>query len=554
MELISNQNTTISGNVPKIVETPSGLIINTQVYNKATLQPYPMNFFAYHTDFKHLLLKTRIDWNNDINESGYGALIYCHRVRNQPSLWINQKDPTKFYTLARNFAYISGYDNIILRYMSETKDNKISYLQSACPYSNYNINSNNSNSNRAKNDLNILCETENYFIAERKCQDVNHGGTNALYRYNTEQLLRISKTNLTSYTIALELQYWNNVNNDTFIENNAAGIWTYFYYLESKPNSEIVYLMRRWKSNIVVYKYDATTNVLTQLHSYSNNNYRTISNAVKVEDYYYALVDNYVAGDTVEHKYGFLKFRLDISTDTVTSEIISINVNSYDSMVTRDYLAPVVNSLETFTVNGKNYIICTMFATNYLQSATYHFHATLRQENDGTFTVVDYVPLGDGCRGVLYYVDPTTCIFLLRNSYAFYAFDSTSERYVLTHTSPGIYKTIGFDTMNRFYALTTGYAVEMLTYYSPVTLKADFEEEIYNKVSDKVNTVVYYYAKNFANEYINVNVTLTLTGGAVFTDNGTQTMKINTSDTGVKSLPVTINGSGRIQVSITQTT
>lgn len=560
MELISNQATTISGNVPKIVETPNNLIINTQVYDKATLQPLPMKFSAYHTQFIHLLLKTRIDWNNDINESGKGAIIYCHKVSNQPSLWISKKDPNKFYTLARyhnGFTYgdVSFYDDVILRYMSESEDNEISYLQSVCPYNNYGLNYDNSANNRTTNDLNIICETDNYFIAERKAQKYETGGTNNPYAYSCSQLLRINKTSLTSYTIVLEnyihsayMGYGSSLENSRMITD-------YYYYLESKPNSEIVYLLARWKSNLVVYKYDAITNTLTTLFTYSNNNYRTISNAVKIGDYYYALVDNYVAGDTIEHKYGFLKFRLNIDTDTVTEEIISIDIGSYSEMVTRDYMISVVNSLETFTVNNKNYIICTMFATNYLQSAIYHFHATMRLEDDGTFIVTDYIPFSIGCRGVLYYIQPTTCVFLLKNSFAFYTFDSTAEKYVPTYVSPGIYKTIGFDMLNRFYALSTDYAVEMLTYYSPAVLKADFKDEIYDKTdSEAINTTVSIYAKNFTNEYINTNVTLALIGDVVFTDNGEKTIETNTSDAGVKEIPVIINGSGRIQVLIAQTT
>lgn len=550
MELIPSSNTTLTTHTPKIIETPNNLIINSQHYNKATLQPIPMKFTSWACQFKHLLLKTRVDWNNDA--SAAGTIVSCHRPINEPSLWISKDNPNRFYTLSNHASYNTAYDDKIIRYLEEN-DSQINFLQSAICYNNYGINAETDSRWRAKNDLNILCETNNYFIAMRKTQHYSRGLNNSdsRYGYSGIQLLRISKTSLTSYTIVQE-SYYRGDTNDVSNENSFYLCGNY-YYLESKPSSEIVYLAKRWKSSIQILKYDATTNIITGLHTYTNNNYRTMSNAIKVGDYYYALIDNYIAGAAIEHTYAFIKIKLDINTDTVITEIVPIDIGSYSEMVTRNYQLSVVNSLETFSANGKDYITCTMFATDYGLNIANHFHATIRLD-DTQGTVTDYIPLNMGCRGVLNYVEPTTCVFLLHNSFAFYAFDSTAEKFVLTYNSPGIYKTIGFDMMNRFYALSTAYSVEMLTYYSPVILKADFEEEIYNKVSDKVETKIYFYAKNFSNEFINTNVTIKLIGGAIFKDNGKTTIETNTADTGIKELPVTITGNGRIQVTITQTT
>lgn len=553
MELIPSSNTTLTTHTPKIIETPNNLIINSQHYNKATLQPIPMKFTSWGCQYKHLFLKTRIDWNNEIHR--YYNIISCHRVNNTPYIWISKDNPNRFYSLADHSSYRTDCDDKVLRYLEE-QDDKINFLQAAVCYNNYGINQTSDSNYRAKNDLNILCETNTYFIAARKTQHFSRGynSENPKYYYglNTIQLLRINKTNLTSYTIVQEsyTDYGGNTSPD--YENNFTIAGNY-YYLESKPNSEIVYLAKRWKSNIQILKYDATTNILTGLYTYTNNYYRTMSNAIKVGDYYYALIDNYIAGAAIEHTYAFIKIKLDINTDKVIGEVIPIDNGPYTTMVTRNYSLSVVNSLETFSVNGKDYITCTMFATDFELNAENHFHATIRLD-DTQGTVTDYIPLNMGCRGVLNYVEPTTCVFLLYNSFAFYAFDSTAEKFVLTYNSPGIYKTIGFDMMNRFYALSTAYSVEMLTYYSPVILKADFEEEIYNKVSDKVETKIYFYAKNFSNEFINTNVTIKLIGGAIFKDNGKTTIETNTADTGIKELPVTITGNGRIQVTITQTT
>lgn len=556
MELISSINTTITDDIPKIIETPNSLIINTQVYDKSTLQPRPMNFLAWHNNFKHLILKTQIDWNNDIVTQNFDGYIipYCHRVSNAPSIWVDKEDPTKYYVLHRNQTYTSYVaDNVIFRMMQE-KDNKISFLQSAAPYGNYS-----STGGSQINDMHILCETDNYFIAERKArQNITSAYFNNGYYYSISQLLRISKKSLTSYAVVNEIRGSNSGSSHTHENNiNYCGMAGYWYYLESKPSTEIVYLMRKFGSNYQIYKYDATINSLVLLHTYTNTNYRTMSNAIKVNEYYYTLVDKYDANDgAFPHLYGFMRFKLNTDADTVTEEFFPINISdgNYSAMIPRTYQFVTLNSLETFKANGKDYIICTMHDSGFLRHGSYHFHATLRIDETEA-VVTDYISLSPGCRGVLYYIKPTTCVFLLVNSFAFYTFDESSERYVLTYNCAGIYKTIGFDMTNRFYALSTGYAVQMLTYYNPVVLKADFAEEIYDKTdTNNVNTTVSYYAKNFANEYISTSVTLTLIGNVVFTDNGAKTIQINTSDTGIATVPVTINGAGRIQVSITQTT
>lgn len=549
MELIPSSNTDITGHINKIVETPNELVVNSQLYDKATLKPIPLKFFTMHTTFKHLVLKTRIDWNNVvINQDGgtvgnhYQLQTYCHQVRNAASMIQDKNDTNKFYMIVRRS--MSGYDSVMF-YALTSVDGVITYVQSVEPYANYGLTWTTNADYRYKNDLHILYETDSYFICERKCCHYDYYTNRYTYRV-TEQLLRVAKNNLFSYTSISEL--WNS---DDVLDTSGANCFR--YYMESQ--GEIGYIMSHLKNSVAVYKYDSLNNILTTKMSYSNQTgYNTASNPVKVGDYYYKLIDNYVAADAEPHKYALMKIRLDAAADTVTYEIIPIDIGIYSAVVPRGYILEVVHSMECFNVNGKDYIVFTLHSLpTFNRSPEYHCHVTMRLEATGA-VVTDIVYLKDGCRGVLYYVKPTTCVFMLVNAFAFYTFNATTEKYVLTYSCAGIFNTIGFDSTNRFFAQRTDYSVEMLTYASPTILKADFEEEIYNKDTASLETNVVYYAKNFLNEYINVNVNLTIVGDAVFTDNGLKTIALSTSATGTKLIPVTIKGYGRLEVIINQTT
>ena len=79
-----------------------------------------------------------------------------------------------------------------------------------------------------------------------------------------------------------------------------------------------------------------------------------------------------------------------------------------------------------------------------------------------------------------------------------------------------------------------------------------FTEEYYTNIN--VDTEISYYAKNFLDEYLSTDVKITLIGPVEFKDDKSKSKITKTSINGLKTLPVTITGSGRIEVIITQLT
>lgn len=572
MELIPAANTSISSAQNKILETIDNFIINTQFYDKSTLKPIPLKFFAgLNLNLNLLLLKNHIDWPHIGNGNTF-MTNYCHKVHTDMDMLIQDKtNINRFYVQARYYLYFgdshSTYgDNTWLGQM-QVIDNEMTIINSTNTYNHYGVNTSSDARDRRKNDLKILYETTDYFIAHRKSQGYNaYYGMNSYpyyyyypngsYVYPTDQLLRISKTNLSSYTIIEEhnrnVSPFNSYSTSSHIYGQYSPCSIQRYFIEQRE--EMGYILTRGRDYIRVSKYDAINNVHTSLYTSGafTSNAHIACNSVKVGDYHYTLTHDGAGA------YCLLKLAI-AEDDTVTPEVLPLDSSKFTGtfdtyFIPKTLHAELVHSLNTFEVNGITYFTCTIHSTpNYVWQTECHCHATFRLESD-KLVLVDIFKLTDGCVGVQYYLDARTCIFFMTNCYVFYTFDDVSEKYIKTYTKPGIFNSIGFDMLDRFFAQTTGGAVDILTYSSPVILKADFAEEIYNKEADDINTTVSYYAKNFLNQYINTNVTLTLIGNAIFTDTNSKTISLTTLDNGIATVPVTIKGHGKIEVIISQTT
>ena len=185
----------------------------------------------------------------------------------------------------------------------------------------------------------------------------------------------------------------------------------------------------------------------------------------------------------------------------------------------------------------------------------YCSHTTLKMETN-KFTVVDFIPLYQGCMGLLNYINPEVCIINTPTAVRFFHFNADKEKYIETYNHPGIYISIGFDMMNRLLLEKLDTKVEMITYSTCTTLVADFAKEEYDMTTSttgKISSSVSFYGKNFADEYIAANVTLTIIGPATFDDSNSKIIDTQTLSTGERTLPITINGCGKLQVIINQT-
>jgi hypothetical protein len=536
MELMDNLSN-ITSIVPKIVEFPKHFIINTQLYDKQTLKPIPMRFHVENEENPFLQLQTSINKTNYYNTgNGQYQCIQNNNEHNIQNIIQDKNDPNIFYTLKQSFYWA---DN---QWKDRQAIFKIKYNENSKIYTTLNSFYTTSAGNRYsdKGNMKILYETDRYFIVSILTQFYYRGTFSYGYINEFYGIISLLDKNTFEYTRMIGTSFAN-------------------FLLEGKDDT--AYILITTDTNIrQVNKINTSSMAVTTLWTETPITTRGIScNPIKIGDYYY-MITTYLDSTDNTYSYKFMKMSLVTTYDTVTTELVDINYNGFvlDNSPNQDmeYDYHINYTLRLIQTDSNTYFSLLMHTVPNMPDwyRYQHKHVLLKMNGD-SFDVVDLVPLRDFCYGSLENGDSKHQIYYMSDSVLFYSFDETKEKMICTYRKAGMFMQIGFDALNRFITQTKDYTVEMLTDTNPCVLKADFQDEIYDKDNaSTIETTVSFYAKNFLDEYLEVNVRLTLIGPVVFKENNSTTLEISTLKTGVRSVPVTITGNGTIEVIITQNT
>lgn len=528
MEILDNKSI-ISQTVPRLIETPDHLIINTQVYDKASFKPVPFEFNVI--DATAFCSLNRCIWTFD-NSAGRDMFLHTGNAKNQ-KMYQDSSNANIFYSLAK----YPSYGTKFMKFKKE--ENNISEQYSASWNTNSTSSSCGSTINYG-NDMHILFQNDLYFLLVLKLNYNANAWTSGGARYLVRKFDKKANTfvDLTDFKNGEgQAPIWN----AQFMENHDDNV---YYYRQTGGNSYGIGRVNLSANTIEILTEFTTTGGLA-----------VIDNPVKIGEYYYVIKDNYQQSGL--HEYCFHKIKLDTVANTATCDIINIDLNGFvldtaPGEVLSGIGEGVYHTLKTLEINNKKYIICTIHSTPNQNYYPNQHKNIVFEVTDDKIIVKDVITFSNGCKGVLEYIDTNTLVFLFTDSIAFYKFDDTKEKYILTYRKSGIYNTIGFDTLNRFYMQHSTNAIEVMTSMNACVLNADFAEEYYTNIN--VDTEISYYAKNFLNEYLSTDVKITLIGPVEFKDDKSKTKITKTSINGLKTLPVTITGSGRIEVIITQLT
>lgn len=537
MELISN-GITVNSNTPKIIETPEHFIINTQLYDKQTLKPVPMKF---NTNIATLSSVPYITLNNSIDTYYYFSTNYFHCHNNENNEFNNDKliqdkeDPNIFYLLKK---YNSDEKILFYRiqYNQDTKKYNIThYIHSGNIKAPYN----------GKGDMNIIYETDEYFVLKSSQQ---HYTQYTLDGTLSTSIFKVRKKDFNIKTLV----------------GSGSNPKTYYYTHFLAADNDIVYIYTIDSNDYrKIIKINLSSDVITNIWDYTSNNGNCINcNPIEINGYYYSLCSY---KDTNNNNlYKLMKLSLDMSNDTVSYELLDINLNNFtlDSSPANNlsHCWYMQYTLRKIITNNNIYLSCLIHQTGNMEiwqdkAQSYQCKLSVFSLDGNTVNVLSSIPLTDGCRGSLIYNDSKHLILYISNCILFYTFNETKTKYVLTYKKAGIFKVVGIDSLNRIITQTTDDTIEMLTDTNACILQADFAEELYDKDdSSKIDTTVSFYAKNFLDEYLETNVKLTLTGPVVFKENNEKTLVTSTLKTGLRTVPVTITGYGNIEVIITQNT
>ena len=581
MELIQAENTDIAGETFKVVETPNNFIFNTQVYDKTSLKPVPFEFFSLGTSVhKQMILHKSIANRNNVDSSCYRNQIDCHFTPDYEYIIQDKTNPDYYYYTYRYRQLYNRYYGIGTQFVkAKSIENNIEVVQDINIRDSYYVSSSSGTGNaerRVRNNIKILYDTNDYFIAELKNAMGNYNGNpwnfypdtgnSGSIGYTGTGIIKVSKKDLTSWT-----NLWGTYYDSSQSYNNSSSKNAYtsticpncgyqVYYLEHKNN--IGYLLVNVYKYTYIFRIDTESNAVNQsilklsngaYGAHNSGGYQCSSNPIKIGDYYYSLIDQYNSTDA-KHEYAFLKIKLDFENCSAEYEIVPIDINSANFIPSNTY-PDFLHTVTKFEKNGNTYITITKHSVqDYAFYEEYCSHTTLKMETN-KFTVVDFIPLYQGCMGLLNYINPEVCIINTPTAVRFFHFNADKEKYIETYNHPGIYISIGFDMMNRLLLEKLDTKVEMITYSTCTTLVADFAKEEYDMTTSttgKIPSSVSFYGKNFADEYIAANVTLTIIGPATFDDSNSKTIDTQTLSTGERTLPITIKGCGKLQVIINQ--
>lgn len=576
MQILDSGNN-ITTVVPKMIETPNTHIINAHIYDKPSLKPIPFEYYYNSSNLGTLIYSvfnncicTLEDYKPGDNYNQVG--IFLHHANNNQKLFQDTSNPNVFYTMVRTSRDGKCSMNLL---KFEIENNNIKLLNTKAKNDTY---SQSSYYNRFQSghDIQILYQTDEYLIYVYKKPNgfVNtttgsgrSEGTFQQGKFHAYYIIKYNKNTCEETTI---VSYVDRIHNIQFLEYNNGEIYLYDtmrYYNNAVIGTHADNLIRILKVNV------GSNTVITIGSIQDNNKINVVDNPVKIDDYYYTIKDN------GNRTYCFYKIKLNIENDTIEEEQININYNEYIVDISEATAGDLLeHTLNTIFVNNKKYIICSVHAfphnKNYpnchknivfeLVQITKEIETVeINEETGEEITVIkeitveeavvtDIISFKNGCKGVLKYIDANTLIFLFNDGIGFYKFDNTQGKYIECYKKSGIFNVIGLDTLNRFYAQHTNGDIELMTALNACTLRADFTDEYYRQIN--IDTEIHYFAKNFLDEYLSTDVVISLVGPVQFKDDSSKEKIIRTSGEGVDTLPVTITGSGRIEVVITQYT
>lgn len=533
-----------------VFETPDDIIINSQIYDKITMEPKPYNFFNINQCYnnKNLLLHEvnileyawamiakEPDYRRYIQDSQDSDIFYCITEQSstaQTQYVIKFKRTETGWVVLNIIAPDSGYRHGVSGGYGTSFSSVLHYK--------------------------LLGQTDDYLILIQTMSGMNNGSGN-VPRAQTMNYIVITKSNMSAKYMNIGVYY------------------DYSVYLIKETNDSL-YLLENLAGRLYIVRYDPYTNTRTAFYSNANaniidSNCIGISNIIEFRNKYYVLTAN-TAGDY----YALQEFTINFEYNKVTCKEIEMTKNAafpfhratnrtdlLDCGWLQIDLKNIDNTYISITVHDNTnkihaYGYCRrndywdsdgwiQHAQTVLSAAGYHRHALYKyDETEQKFISKGIIAPDEASQhiyGVLYY-DQYTPIFFLNTRIMAYRLNLKTEKYEKCFEKPGTYYTIGLDENNKFYMFDSANRCSIYNNVSSYQLYAEFNQDAYNYTGTPIDTYITISSKNFVSEYINTKVEITLSGPCKFTDNGKKTIVTYTNGSGEKQIPVTITNGGTL--------
>lgn len=528
-------------NIPKVIETKNGMVFYGHYYNKNNLAPIVLEQFIISG------AKSVLNTNKRVMPV---APANCSMVFNDDTIIADEYEPNIFYSIIYN----TGANNYNLIKYKEIQ-NKIEFIKSvnlALYYDKY------------------LGQDENYlYFAFRSSGDVvctqngvYIGSTVTIYQKSAfTQIAKISKQNLAHAQIGSYKYYYNTT--ATLSIPNCIRIFEDENYIYCGEFTNLIphnsYLQRSIlkfnihrivKSNSSVQEVKANivdVNIDGVYNFFDNKDIFKISDNV-IGFYLVSLTDK-------ANPLKLIKLTLN---ETVVSNIVTIENVMFtwneDKKSLSAFPDGVFYSYETFItkVGDKSFVSLIMY-----QNANQYVAAQIANQGIYTFEMIeanslkltDYNRISDSViKGYLLSKDRRLLIIATATNTIFMKFDEEAGCYKITNTIEPVAYCVGFDLLERVWIMKSDAEVDIYSLSDATDFNMKFEKEYYDYMGTDIETFITIEAKNFAGEYISIEVELNIDGNAKFKDTDDLVIKIITPSDGKLDIPVIITGSNQVTV------
>lgn len=146
--------------------------------------------------------------------------------------------------------------------------------------------------------------------------------------------------------------------------------------------------------------------------------------------------------------------------------------------------------------------------------------------------------------------DRSKIVLITQSSFHILKFDTISKSWVPVHDEMVSVKSMIQTAENKLYYLGVNRNIYMLDLNGAVMIDFNFEKQSYNYNNVDINSYISIWAKDSEGNYCDTNIKLTITGNAVWQENGIQTLETATSSSGPIEIPFVIKGHTAINVGV----
>lgn len=497
----------ISGNISKMIETPDYFFINGQVYDKNTLSPDPFDFCPVTS--------------SSLNEMSLYKTAYVNgqweKQRTTNGYMVDCIDPSTCYVVTQG---TFGASTAAIYKLTKNDNGTWTNI----PYTDW------GGSYTPFMDM-ISQDSKNIYYTIHRIA----GGSYVYIGQLNKITMKSVYTNLGNVGVIKILK-------DTDM---------YIYFTCSLISG----------ATVNIGKYDKVANTVTWLLTDtlpSGKNYNFEASDMDDNGVFYSVRDGLGMGMS-DHFVGVRKFVLDTSKDTVIVSNIALDTSLYPAgkiSLISDAAMGVTHALlrYTDTNTGKNYMTHVVYnggnAGNYVNAADSALY-TYEIVDDSNWKLVSYASFSP----VIY----RTCLPILSNQIIMFAYEGGCHMYMWDSGTSSYKKVssfdspigaVGIDNNNNIYVQYADTSIEMISNVMPVTVFADFEEDVYDYNGTDITTNVIAYVENYQGKYLSSSIQINLYGNCKFTDDGESVKTVTTTNLDKLVIPVTIYDTGNLRVSV----